>query len=79
MKYKVIMQNVGRNKLCSEKTFEDEPAYLDLYGMVRGALLSSEIDFDTKDSQYPIHGTVVVGGWRAVGYFTVEQIETEEK
>ena len=78
MKYKVIMQNVGRNKLCSEKTFEDEPAYLDLYGMVRGALLSSEIDFDTKDSQYPIQGTVVVGGWRAVGHFTVEQIEMEE-
>lgn len=78
MKYKVTMQNIGRNILCSEKSFDHEPAYLDLYGMVRGALLSSEIDFDTKDSQYPIHGTVVVGGFRLVGTFTVEQIEMEE-
>lgn len=78
MKYKVTMQNVGRNKLCSEKTFDCEPLYEELYAMVRGALLSSEIDFKFISLPYPRRGTVVVGGFRPVGTFTVELIETEE-
>lgn len=78
MKYKVTMQNVGRNKLYSEKTFDFEPLYEELYAMVCGALLSSEIDFKFNNLPYPRRGTVVVGGWRAVGHFTVEQIEMEE-
>ena len=77
MKYKAIMKNVGRNKAFEEKTFDHEPEYADLLGMVRRHLLSSLIDFESEDIGYPYHGIVIVGGWRPVGKFTIEKMEDD--
>lgn len=73
MKYTVKMWDVGRNNASVEKTFDHEPDYSDLRGMVGSHLASSIVEFFTDAEQLPItDGRIVVGGFRPVGNFSIE-------
>ena len=72
MQYIVKMWDVGRTKASAEKTFDHEPDYSDLRGMVGCHLASSIVEFFTDAEQLPItDGRIIVGGFRPVGNFSI--------
>jgi hypothetical protein len=61
---KVKFLNVGRNKISWEAECDGEPTYEWMFGQVKKALLSNDIDFTDNGE--------ILAGFRTVGEFEVE-------
>lgn len=71
---RVNFHNVGRNKRSWSKDYLqfDETA-LAKEARANGGLMSSEVDVELNDTISA--GTVLVGGWRAVGTVTIDYLK----
>jgi hypothetical protein len=77
MSYKVSFENLGRTKKSYSFISEKEPDYEVLRKGTGDNLMSGEIDFNvSSEGNGVICGGVYVGGFRHVGDFTIEKLET---
>lgn len=73
-KHIIHFKDVGRDKKTWTAQFNKTVTELDIAREVRksGALMSSEIDAEFDENATT--GTIIVGGWRAVGKFAIEKV-----
>ena len=72
--YKITISKLGRSKATVIAKTENFPDHDFLHEMVRKYLASSEIDFFVDEiAENRTTGKVVVGGYRPVGEFVIDQ------